>query len=201
MRLIIVFWLLLGALPAAAADAIGGVAAIRGEVSVVRGDEWSAAAPGMRLERADRIVTGANGRALLQLDGGLAVTVGANTELQLEHLHHNPQAATLTGWLDLIKGLVRGVLTAPGTTNEIEIQTPLALTSVRSTEWTVEHDSEHTAVLCLEGEVVVAANGVSVTLPPGDGTDIRGPTSPNEPVAWGAQRVASTVARSSFAVP
>ncbi len=187
------------ALPALALEGIGGVVAVRGDVAILRGDARLEAVPGLAVERGDRIVTGAGGRALLQLDGGLTVTVASATELVLEELRRDARTSALTTWLGVVEGLVRAVLTAPVADNEVEIRTPLAVTSVRSTEWTVEHAPDHTAVFVRDGEVAVGAAGVTVVLGPGEGTDVRGAAAPSAPVVWGAPRVERTLARTRMA--
>ena len=199
MRFVVLCLLLLTAAPAWALESIGRVAAVQGAAEIIRADERLAVTPGIALELDDRVVTSVSGRVLLQLDGGLTVTVAPGTELRLAELRGAP--AGLTAWLDLLRGLVRAVLTAPGTTNDVEVRTPIAVTSVRSTEWTVEHRPAHTAVFCRDGVVDVAAVGGTVTLAAGDGTDVRGDAPPSAPVAWGAPRIADTLARTSFARP
>jgi hypothetical protein len=180
---------------------LGSIAALRGAVTVVRDGEPRAAEVGAALVTGDRVVTGARGMALLQLRGGLTVTVARATEIVVGDVAPSPAQATLAAWLELIGGLVRAVLTAPGGGADVRIETPLAVTSVRSTEWTVEHDDDHTAVFCRDGAVRVAAAGATVTLAPGDGTDVRGDAAPGAPAAWGAPRVADTLARSTLATP
>jgi hypothetical protein len=199
--LILVLAFIAFTLPAVALEGIGGVVAVRGDVTVVRGDATLDAAPGFVLERGDRIVTGAGGRALLQLEGGLTVSVASATELVLAELRATPQTSALAAWIELVEGLVRAVLSAPAAEADVQVRTPVAVTSVRSTEWTVEHAPEHTAVFCRDGAVAVSAAGTSVVLGPGDGTDVRGAAAPTAPVAWGAPRIERTLARTRLVAP
>lgn len=185
---------------AAAAAEVGGIAALRGEVTIVRAGEPQRAEIGDALAAGDRVVTGAAGMALLQFHGGLTVTVARDTSLVVGDVAPTAARATMAAWLELVEGLVRAVLSVPGE-HEAEIRTPLAVTSVRSTEWTVQHDPDHTAVFCRDGAVDVAAAGERVTLGPGDGTDVRGTAPPSAPVQWGAPRVERTLARSTLAAP
>jgi len=184
--------------PLWAAD-VGRVAATRGDVVIVRGDEAVPARAGAALATGDRIETGMNGMALLQLRGGLTLTVARNTELVVGDVAPSPARAAFAGWLELVEGLLRAVLSAPSAEDDVEIRTPIAVTSVRSTEWTVEHAPEHTAVFCRDGSVAVQAAGTTVTLEPGEGSDVRGNAPPTAATQWGEPRVADTLARSTLA--
>lgn len=179
---------------------VGSIAALRGEVSVIRDGETRTARAGLVLMTGDRVVTG-GGMALLQFRGGLTLTVARGTELVVGDIAPGPAQATMAAWLELIEGLVRAVLSAPGDGADVRVDTPLAVTSVRSTEWTVEHTDDHTAVFCRDGEVRVEAAGEAVVLAAGDGTDVRGDAAPTTPVVWGEPRVADTLARSTLATP
>lgn len=196
-----IWGLVLLLVPAVAGAAeVGSIAALRGDVTIVRAGETRGAEVGAALAAGDRVVTGAGGMALLQFHGGLTVTVARDTSLAVGDVAPTAARATMAAWLELIEGLVRAVLTAPGET-DTEIRTPLAVTSVRSTEWTVQHDPDHTAVFCRDGVVDVAAAGERVTLRAGDGTDVRGTAPPSAPVQWGAPRVEQTLRRSTFFAP
>ena len=179
---------------------VGSIAALRGEVSVIRDGETRTARAGLALMTGDRVVTG-GGMALLQFRGGLTLTVARGTELVVGDIAPGPAQATMAAWLELIEGLVRAVLSAPGDGGDVRVDTPLAVTSVRSTEWTVEHTDDHTAVFCRDGEVRVEAAGEAVVVAAGDGTDVRGDAAPTTPVVWGEPRVADTLARSTLATP
>jgi len=198
--LAVVVLLLLWPAGAVAAE-VGSIAALRGEVTVIRAGEARPARADAALMTGDRVVTSAGGMALLQLRGGLTITLARDTELVVGDVAPSPAQATMAAWLELIEGLVRAVLSAPGDGADARIDSPLAVTSVRSTEWTVEHVGDHTAVFCRDGEVRVEAAGEAVTLAAGDGTDVRGDAAPTAPVVWGEPRVADTLARSTLATP
>lgn len=185
----------------ALAAEVGSIVAARGEVTLVRAGERRTADVGAAVMAGDRVITSAAGMALLQLRGGLTVTVARDTELVVGDVAPEPGRAMTAAWLRMIEGLVRAVLSAPGDGSEVRIETPLAVTSVRSTEWTVEHVDDHTAVFCRDGEVRVAAAGAAVTLEADDGTDVRGDAPPTAPVVWGEPRVRDTLARSTLATP
>ncbi len=199
-RLAVALVLILAPVGVLAAE-VGSIAALRGEVNVVRDGDVLAVRAGDAVMSGDRVVTGRNGMALLQLRGGLTLTVARGTELLVGDVVPTVAEAAFAGWLELIEGLVRAVSSAPARSPEVEIRSPLAVTSVRSTEWTVQHDPGHTAVFCRDGEVEVAAAGARVVLAAGDGTDVRGTAPPSTPVAWGSPRVADTLARSTLAAP
>ncbi|MFW5679417.1 MAG: hypothetical protein ACOC3D_04080 [Pseudomonadota bacterium] len=191
---------LLLAMPASAQESapVGRIAALQGQVTLEGAGGRASVAGGERLAAGDRLVTGVGSRVLLQIDGGLGVVVAASSEMMVERA-----VATVDGpWsivLDLARGLLRAVLTAPAEGGAVDVRTALAVTSVRSTEWTVETGAAGTAVFARDGEVTVTGNGASVVLRSGEGTDVRPGEPPTPPVAWGPPRVRTTLERSSFA--
>ncbi len=189
--------LLLGPFEAAADERppIGQVVALQGVVTLERLDGAATAVGGERLHAGDRLVTGFGSRVLLRLDGGLSVVVGAATDLGLERVTRSADGAWSTA-LDLARGIFRAVLGVAG--NEVNVETALAITSVRSTEWTVEHGGDRTAVFAREGRVEVTAAGATVVLTAGEGTDVRPETPPTAPAIWGAPRVEDTLERTRF---
>jgi hypothetical protein len=191
---------LLLASAAAAQDrpTLGRIAALQGQAVLERASGRVAVGGGERLVAGDRLVTGVGSRVLLQLDGGLGVVVAASSDVAVARA----AVAADGAWsivLDLARGLLRAVLTPPPEGSGVDVRTALAVTSVRSTEWTVETGADGTAVFARDGEVTVTGNGAAVVLRPGEGTDVRPGAAPTPPVAWGAPRVRTTLERASFA--
>ncbi len=195
--LLLIVPLLLGSLGAVADErpAIGQVAALQGSVTLERAHGPTPAVGGERLHAGDRLVTGFGSRVLLQLDGGLSVVVGATTDLGLTGVTRSADDAWSAA-LDLARGILRAVLGGAG--GEVNVETALAITSVRSTEWTVDHGADGTAVFAREGRVEVTAGGETVVLGAGEGTDVRPGAPPTAPASWGAPRVEDTLERTRF---
>ncbi|HUF55807.1 MAG TPA: FecR domain-containing protein [Thermohalobaculum sp.] len=135
---------------------------------------------------AAKIETGRETRVEIRCDDGVVVTVGIATEVNLEVLT-GPQAGAAEAVLQLIRGIV-GVV-APAVSG-FDVRTPLAIASVRSTEWLVEHGAdEGSAVFVRAGRVGVRTPGGRVALGPGEGITVP-PSGEAEPVkVWGAPRI------------
>ncbi|TVQ32135.1 MAG: hypothetical protein EA356_13685 [Geminicoccaceae bacterium] len=177
---------------------VGQLAALQGTVALAGPLERRGLTGGEVLRAGDRLVTGAGSRALVQLEGGLTVVVGAASELVVQRAAR--EGGPWSTLVELATGVVRAVLSAPTAGAEVQIQTTFAVTSVRSTEWTVEQSAEGTAVFAQSGSVAVDAAGEQVVLAAGQGTDIAPGAAPTPPIAWGAPRVADTLERTAFRV-
>ena len=175
---------------------LGRVAALQGELAVADGQDWRSVGAGTRIGVGDRLTTVGPSRALIQLDGGLTLTLGARTEMTIGEAA--PDDGAFGFVLDLAKGIVRAVLRPSSAGTAATVRSALAVTSVRSTEWTVEHGDAGTAVFVRSGTANVTAEGATVVLGPGDGTDVTPGNAPSPVHAWGERRVADTLARSTL---
>jgi ferric-dicitrate binding protein FerR (iron transport regulator) len=178
------------AMPAAAAEA-GHVLRLTGTVEVLRSGGAMALASGSPLQTGDRIRTGADSRVQIELEGGVVLTLGAASELLVPM-----QAARSIDIVDLLLGIVRAAL-PEGAGSGFLVRGRTAIASVRSTEWIVETSNESTAVFSIEGDVQVVGTGGSVTLQPGEGTDVPAASAPTAPKPWGAARSADVLARTA----
>ena len=113
---------------------------------------------GATLGEGDRLRTGANGFATLELADGSYVTVAQNGELNIEKLRH----VTLTGVADRIFELRRGevesqVTHATRRDDRFQIRSPSVVAGVRGTRFRVDYDggAQTTAVDVLDGAVGV----------------------------------------------
>ena len=178
------------AMQAAAAEA-GHVLRLTGTVEVLRSGGAMALASGSPLQTGDRIRTGVDARVQIELEGGVVLTLGAESELLVPM-----QAARSIDIVDLLLGIVRATL-PEGSGSGFLVRGRTAIASVRSTEWIVETSNENTAVFAIEGDVQVIGTGGSVTLQPGEGTDVPAVSAPTPPKPWGAARSADVLARTA----
>ena len=98
---------------------------------------------------------------------------------------------------DLLRGIVRALFTPSGALDGVDIATPDAVASVRSTDWIVDAQTPGTAIFVATGRVAVSAQGVTVNLDAGDGTDVPRGGAPAPVRQWGAPRVAGVAARTA----
>jgi hypothetical protein len=179
----------------ARADAVGRVVEQAGDVFFVREGASALLQPGEDLAAADRVVTAANGKVVIRFENGSLCTIGPDSELLLADL-----GAQHGGWLDLVHGIVRLIL-SPGTrAAESGVRTRAAVASVRSTEFVVDARLDHAAVFVARGTVTVTGRltGASVTLEAGEGTDVGLREPPMPPKRWGDKRVQDVTARTTL---
>lgn len=152
---------------------------------------WSAVGAGPLPPGAMKVETGRETRVEIRCDDGVVVTVGVATEVNLEVLAGTGAGAG-EAVLQLIRGIV-GVL-APEATGGFQVRTPLAIASVRSTEWLVEHAlADGSAVFVREGRVGVRAPRQLVVLEAGEGITVPPSGEAQEVKTWGAERIARSV--------
>ncbi|MEX2201301.1 MAG: FecR family protein [Dongiaceae bacterium] len=188
--LMIVTGMSFAVLPALAAEA-GHVLRLTGTVEVLRTGGAVALTSGSPLQTGDRIRTGTDSCVQIELEGGAVLTLGAESELLVP-----TQAARSIDIVDLLLGIVRASL-PEGAGSGFLVRGRTAVASVRSTEWIVETSPENTAVFAIEGNVQVIGTGGSVTLGPGEGTDVPAASAPSPPKPWGAARSADVLVRTA----
>jgi hypothetical protein len=90
--------------------------------------------------------------------------------------------------VSLLDGIVGFIF--KGTGGGVQVRTPSAVASVRSTEWAMRWSNGVSEVFTREGTVAVSANGGSVGLGPGDGVDVSGSGEFKPVVQWKPPRIA-----------
>ena len=143
-----------------------------------------------QLPREARIKTGPKDRVKIACNDGITVTIGVATELDIQDLA-SPSRSIFFRLVDGVVGLV-----APGRGwDRIEVRTPLAIASARSTEWLVETAAgAETAVFVRDGRVAVApADGTPVDLNADEGVTIGRDGTAGPVKIWGAARIARSV--------
>jgi FecR protein len=196
------FLLLAGRDVAAAADGVGRVERASGRLAAVRGPGIVGLAVGDAVFVDDILRTGADSRALIVCADGLQIAIGPGTELALRSFV--TEAVGGGGGVRAVLGLLQGItrliggLVEGGGGRAVEVDTRTAVASVRSTEWLVESTAKGTGVLAIVGEVAVAAlAGGTVTLRPGEGTDVAPGAPPRAPATWGDARRRDAIARTT----
>jgi len=116
----------------------------------------------------------------LELADGSRVLMQGDSDLQLDRL----SAYGRTGMVDTRLRLQRGrisndVIPASGVASHFSVQTPSAISSVRGTHFRVATDASGTLsqTELLQGRVAVRGHGRSITLMPGQGTQVKAGTT------------------------
>ncbi|MFN0114867.1 MAG: FecR domain-containing protein [Paracoccaceae bacterium] len=155
---------------AGAAERICVIARLIGaQVTVIDAGAEALAAEG-QVVRPDMIMrTGSESRAEIRCGDGITVTVGAGTLLDLAELAGEAEQGIL---MRLFNGIV-GIDAPNKTWDRFEVETNLAIASVRSTAWLVESSPETgTAVFVRRGQVAVTSGSTGAELDAGEGVEI-----------------------------
>lgn len=174
----------------------GRIVRSTGAVSITSQTQARTASPGLVVSRGDRVVTGADGRAEISGIDGTTIVIGPGSQVTITQYSASASRARSV-LLDLLQGIVRLIVTAAGPGYTVEVRTPTAVASVRSTEWIVDAAADNTGVLAIDGRVEVVgqsgSNGVVLTA--GQGTDVRRGATPTPAVPWGAARIQDVLSR------
>ncbi len=152
---------------------------------------WNDLVTGIPVSAEATIVTGPEGRVNVTCDDGIVVTIGPDSEVKLEQIagRSGPGHSAI---IQLIDGII-GIVAPSRTWKLFEVRTPLAIASVRSTEWLVEHRADPgTAVFVREGLVDVASGREVYRLAKGDGVTIAGTATAAVVKQWSAERIAAS---------
>jgi hypothetical protein len=143
-------------LPSDAGNYAAKVVTLTGQVSVLRDLQPWALSAGDNIQVTQRIVTGADGHAVLQVSDGSTVEVYPNSTFVFRK---NP--GNWRDLIDVVLGRVRVHIEHLGATpNPNRVTTPIAVISVRGTTFdvTVNDDDETTTVEVEDGTVEVRHN-------------------------------------------
>jgi hypothetical protein len=156
---------------------------------------------GAELFEADRVRTEVGARLRLRLRDGSVLTCGEATGLILEEALYAPARASQSFLMRVSFGIVRSVVDLLAPQSSYEMHTNTAVISVRGTEWIAEAQRAATAIVALQGEVVVrnvdpAVPG-EVTLGPGEGVTVETGAPPPAPTVWGDARRNAFIERTS----
>src|SRR5688572_920121 len=186
--------LVLAAQPAVAQERSCEVAEVTGEATMTHDGSPSAAQVGADLAPSDLLRTGPSGRIDVACSDGTRVTLGADTEINLGSLVGQQDANASIG-MSLHRGIAR-FLAPVRTWGTFNVFGPVAVASVRSTEWIMETPKLGTNVFVLDGVVAVQGKrGNHVELSATYGVDVAADGTMGEPKKWGAKRVADVLTR------
>lgn len=189
--------LLWSAAPAAAETRNCQIERVAGTASISHEGARSPATAGMALAPRDQIRTGGDGRVEIRCSDQTTVTIGAETEINLGSLV-GEQGDDETIGMSLHRGIAR-FLAPVRTWGTFNVFGPVAVASVRSTEWVMETPKRGTNVLVLKGRVEVRSKkSEGIILGPSHGVDVAPDGTMGEAKIWGPARVEKTLARLAF---
>jgi hypothetical protein len=140
---------------------------------------WRKARIQMTLGEKDRVRCGAGARAVITLDDGHRVKLWPKTEVALSKLKCGQSK------IDLMAGRIRAWVRKLGNGARFEVKTPVAVCSVRGTEFSVAiENGNDVRVEVFEGQVAAReeSSGQQVLVNPGQFTEIMEGFAPSAPV-------------------
>ncbi|MEZ5830088.1 MAG: FecR domain-containing protein [Dongiaceae bacterium] len=180
--------------PALAQERACSIAEVTGEATLVHDGKPSAAMLGAALSPKDQLRTGPAGRVGVTCSDQTQVTVGPDTDIGLGSLVGEQGEQTSIG-ISLHRGIAR-FLAPVRTWGSFNVFGPVAVASVRSTEWVMETPKRGTNVFVRAGMVdVLGKRGDTVRLSPTEGVDVAPDGTMAAPKKWRAKRVADLLAR------
>ena len=175
-------------LPAAAEDRTCQISEVAGSATVVNAGNKGKAEAGMALSGTDELSTGKDGRIEVTCSDQTVVTLGPSSDISLGSLV-GPKNGNIG--MSLHRGIAR-FLAPVRTWGAFNVFGPVAVASVRSTEWIMETPKKGTNVFVITGVVQVRAKaGGSIFLAAGQGIDVSPAGVMGEPKKWGEKRIAA----------
>jgi hypothetical protein len=140
----------------ASAKVSAKILSLEGDVQVVRagGEKPFAAFVNMRLTEGDRVITGTNGRAEIQMDDEVIITLVENTRIYLSELRGSAGAQQSSIGLQA-GGVGSSVNKKLDENSRFEIKTPTAVMGVRGTEFFTQYFAGNIDVRVVDGIVEV----------------------------------------------
>jgi len=186
--------------PPADGRAVGELVARVGAVAALRSGGSGPLAAGDPIYEQDLIVTGVDARAKIRFEDGTTLSIGGGSQLSVvEYLDPAAAESGRRGVLSLLIGIVRAIVSPNADRPGLDIETRVAVASVRSTDLMVESAPKGMAAVALEGEVAVSSKPPgpveTVVLTEGMGTDVAPDGPPSPPARWGSARVADFLDR------
>lgn len=146
--------------------------------------------------------TGADGRALVELDDGAVLTLGEDAVVAIDRMVWDPTARDGVAALTVLHGAFRMVSGELGAKGRVRVETPIATIGVRGTDfWGYQEGGSLSVVLLDDGRVEIETAGGRIVLDePRDGVTITDPTAPlpGTPQRWGERRIAAAVETVAF---
>jgi ferric-dicitrate binding protein FerR (iron transport regulator) len=179
---------ILGGIPARAAERVGSVEEVKGEVfaelDAVRRTLDRAAS----IFLGDEVATGVASRLEMGLGRDTRIRLGEQARLKIDRF-----LVDAGGEMTLRSGPL--LFDRPPRRAGVQIRSPFALIAVRGTRFFAGPSNDRFGVFVARGSVAVTAAGQQVVLREGEGTDIVSPGTPPTPVKrWGPERIRAALA-------
>ncbi len=169
-----------------AAETAGSVAELKGEATATaQSAETRNLKPDDPVHLSEIVRTGAEARAVLGLGERTTLRLGAQTEVRIDRY-----VVDAGGELTLGGGAILFDRDGPKADDDLTISSEYGLIVVRGTTFFAGPSRGVFGVFVETGRVDVSGGGKTVSVGPGEGTNIDEPgAQPTDPVEWGAGRI------------
>jgi hypothetical protein len=197
LTLLIASGLLLGAAATSAAPA-GAVIAAQGQCFSVSAGQEVPLRIGTAVGAGDTVQVPAGARLKLRMNDGSIISVASGSELAVRDYAADASGQRLNALLSLRSGLLR-VLVPNGPSGKFEIETPVGIAAVRSTDWFVLADSGSAQVGVLSGTVTLTSRATdrSVAIPARWGGRLEAGRDPVPPRLWSREEFDDVIAQTN----
>lgn len=179
----------IGALVASGHAHIGAIEALRGQVRVERAGEPGLASEGTPLAAGDVVLTAEDARAVLALGETAHLRLGGAASLRI--VRFDPEGAAFA----LDSGALLFSRLTLGEALEVEVKAPFGHVKGACKRFFVGQLENGYGVQVMQGSLTVTADGASVNLEPGDGTEIApGSLLPGSVRPWSEARIREALA-------
>jgi hypothetical protein len=142
LRFLLVFLVFFPAVASAEDEVVGSIKTVVGSAVVVRSGSLIEARPGIRLQRGDVLRTGENGRLGVILRDDTLLSLGGDTEMDIEEFAFAPGEERLSLVLRIVRGVavfLSGKISklAP---EAVRVETPVGTVGVRGTRFLIRID-------------------------------------------------------------
>jgi hypothetical protein len=141
----------------------------------------------------DIIETDRASKVRLTLSDATVITLGEQSRFELKEFSHDARQQTRLSRLAIAWGFFRAILKEMTSPSSVEVITPTAIAAIRGTDLMGEVTADSTAIVVLEGTVVVSNvrpifRGLA-TLTPGMGATVKSDEPPSTPTRWSEPRI------------
>jgi hypothetical protein len=185
----------------AAQEVVAQVVRVQGQVTKAGGGGEGPLTASAPIAIGDTVVTAAGAKADLRFTDGSLLTVGPSSRVEIARFAPDTAGSQAEALLSLLSGIIKLIVNDGARWSRFAVESETAVASVRGTEWLVDAAKGKTAVFVLRGNVEVAGRGAeagSVTLGPGQGTDVVVGAAPTPPKLWGPKRRFEALTRVSW---
>jgi hypothetical protein len=121
-------------------DFVGGLRKVTGVGTIIRDGQQIIAKDGIRVKKGDKIITGANGALGIIFTDNTRISLGTNSEINIDEYSFQPAKGTFSFLTELVQGTASYISGTIGklSPKSVKFKTPTAVVGVRGTSFLVK---------------------------------------------------------------